>query len=275
MSEVSVRATVAERAARAGGEVARRAYRGELSVSTKGERTDLVTEADVNAQRQVVATIAEEFPDDAILGEEEGQVPAGMEDDPPEFVDEVPESGPCWVIDPIDGTTNFVRGVQPWATAVSAVVDGEPVAAANYLPVADEMYATRGDGAARDGDPIAVSDRTDPGVFVTTPLGKLEDIDHETYGVINSASAEVFGDLRRFGSMQAVLSYVATGGLDAAYVPVRPPVWDAMGGVHLIREAGGTVTDADGDRWTPESDSLVASNGEAHDVVCEVTGAGE
>jgi hypothetical protein len=100
-----------------------------------------------------------------------------MEDDPPEFVDEVPESGSCWVIDPIDGTTNYVRGVQPWATAVSAVVDGEPVAAANYLPVADEMYATRGDGAARDGDPIAVSDRTDPGVFVTTPLGKLEDID--------------------------------------------------------------------------------------------------
>ena len=131
---------MAERAARAGGAVARQAFRGDLRVETKADKNDPVTETDRDAQRQVIATIRGEFPGDAVLAEEDA-LPVGVggpagEDDTDLLVDELPENGDAWVVDPIDGTANFARGLGLWTTSVAAVVDREPVGSATYVPVA-------------------------------------------------------------------------------------------------------------------------------------------
>lgn len=269
MTDVHRRTAVAERAARAGGVVARQAYRGEFEVSTKSDKTDLVTEADEDAQQQVVATILEEFPGDAILGEEDAPALGTDDGDGPTFVDAVPSTGDAWVIDPIDGTANFARGIEPWTTSVAVVTGGETVAAATYLPVAGEIFTAGDDGANRDGDAIAVSDRTDPETFSVAMLGRLGREHGRLAGSMARLAVEEFAELRRLGSMQATLAFVASGGLDAAFMATGVDPWDSLAGVHLIRQAGGTVTDLDGEPWRHDSESLVVSNGEAHEAVRE------
>ena len=110
------RAAVAERAARAGGVVARETFRGEIAVETKTDETDVVTVADRDAQQQAVATVRQEFPEDPFLCEEEVAVIGGVD-----RRDSVPTTGPVWVVDPIDGTANYVRGLRYWATVVAAL----------------------------------------------------------------------------------------------------------------------------------------------------------
>jgi myo-inositol-1(or 4)-monophosphatase len=263
---------MAERAARAGGTVARQAFRGDLQVDTKADKTDPVTGADRDAQRQVVATIRAEFPDDAVVGEEDA-VPVGT-DASEQLVDRVPETGDAWVVDPIDGTANFARGLRLWTTSVAAVVDGEAVAAVSYLPAHGELYAAGGEGATRDGDALAVSDRADPETFVVGLTGRCHPEDTGTFGDTCGALLDRLGDLRRLGSMQATLAFVASGGLEAVVATEEQSPWDTLAGVHLVREAGGVVTDLEGDRWAVDSGGLVASNGRAHDAVLAAVRAG-
>ncbi|AEM57237.1 inositol-1(or 4)-monophosphatase / fructose-1,6-bisphosphatase [Haloarcula hispanica N601] len=267
MTDASHRAAVAERAARAGGVVAREQFRGDLSVESKANKNDLVTETDRDAQRQVVATIRAEFPDDRFLCEEDLSTRAGPEADrEPEAVDSVPDSGSLWVIDPIDGTANYVRGMRLWGTAVSAVVDGEPVASVTYLPSYGDLYAAGPESGTRDGTELSVSGRTDPETFAVAPVGWWDRDDRDEFGRLCSAVGDRFGDIRRLGSFQATLAHVADGALEGL-VCTRPMApWDTLAGVHMVRRAGGTVTDLDGEPWTHDSDSVVASNGEAHEA---------
>jgi len=268
------RVAVAERAARAGGAVARQAFRGDLTVETKTDKNDLVTESDRDAQRQVVSTLRGEFSNDAIVGEEEA-VPLGTPTDSVEILSEVPQTGDAWVVDPIDGTTNFSRGMRTWATAVSAVVDGRIVAGAVYLPTLEDMYAAGTETGTRNGNALAVSERTDPETFVVAPIGRFERGSGEDLGAISAAIVDRMADVRRIGSMQVTLAAVASGELDAAFSTYSPHPWDSLAGIHLVRQAGGTVTGLDGEPWTFDSDAVVASNGEAHETVCEVASAAE
>jgi len=268
MTDASHRAAVAERAARAGGVVAREQFRGTLSVESKANKNDLVTETDRDAQRQVVATIREAFPDDGFLCEEDLSIVAGPEADrDAEAVDSVPESGAAWVIDPIDGTANYVRGMRLWATSVCAVVDGDPVASATYLPSYGDLYAVGPESATRDGSALSVSDWTDPETFAVAPVGWWDREDRAEFGRLCGAVGDRFGDIRRLGSFQATLAHVADGALEGLVCtrPMNP--WDTLAGVHMVRRAGGTVTDLDGEPWSPDSDSVVASNGEAHEAL--------
>ncbi|MDS0283290.1 inositol monophosphatase family protein [Haloarcula onubensis] len=270
------RAALAERAARAGGSVARTTFREALAVETKASKNDVVTETDRDAQAQVVATVREEFPDDAFLCEEDLVSRSGPEtaETEPTAVDEVPETGAAWVVDPIDGTTNFVRGLRTWATSVAAMTDGETVGAATYLPSMGDLYASGPESATRDGTTLSVSERTDPETFVVTPVGWWELDDRAEFGRLCTAVGERFGDVRRVGSFQATLAFVADGGLDGAVCPTRTNPWDTIAGVHMVRQAGGTVTDLDGEPWRHDSAGLVASNGEAHDeLVAAATAA--
>ena len=268
MTDASHRAAVAERAARAGGVVAREQFRGDLSVESKANKNDLVTETDRDAQRQVVATILEEFPSDRFLCEEDLSTRAGPEADyEPEAVDSIPNSGSVWVIDPIDGTANYVRGMRLWGTAVSAVVDGEPVASVTYLPSYGDLYAVGPESATRDGTELSVSGRTDPETFAVAPVGWWDRDERDEFGRLCSAVGDRFGDIRRLGSFQATLAHVADGALEGL-VCTRPMApWDTLAGVHMVRQAGGTVTDLDGEPWTHDSDAVVASNGEAHEAL--------
>jgi myo-inositol-1(or 4)-monophosphatase len=268
MSDGIHRAALAERAARAGGVVARKQFRGSLQVEQKANKTDLVSDADRAAQRQVIATIRQEFPGEALVCEEES-LPPGVAD-AVELQERVPETGPAWVVDPIDGTNNYVRGIRFWATSVTAVSDGEPVATATYLPAEDDIYASGPESTTRNDDPIAVSDRTDPQSCTIGLIGHWPASRTDSTTALVRNSVATFGDTRRFGCMQGVLALVAAGSLDAAFMPTTPHPWDALGGVRLIRQAGGRVTDVHGDRFTNGAAGLVVSNGHVHETALDV-----
>lgn len=271
MSDATQRAALAERAARAGGVVARESFRQTFRVETKANKNDLVTDVDREAQRQVLATISREFPDDAYVCEE----PATGEDrDDLDRRESVPTSGAAWVVDPIDGTANYVRGMRFWGTSVAAVRDGEPVGVATYLPAEGDCYAAGPESVTLNDDSIAVSDRADPETFAVGLIGWWPLHARERYAETFRTAAGRFGDVRRLGCMQGVLALVAAGSLDAAFMPRRPHPWDAVAGVHLVRRAGGTATALDGEPWTPESTGLIVSNGEAHETVQEVARTG-
>lgn len=261
MDDLTRRAEVAERAARVGGNLALSRFRDDIAVEIKDGKTDVVTQADRDAQSKVIEVIREEFPSDAVVGEEK------------EELKEVPEEGPAWVIDPIDGTNNFVRNFPIWATSVASVIDGEPVAATNVMPAIDDCYVADAEETRLNGDSVSVSDRTDPETCTVSPT-LWWDFDHrEEYASAVRAIVERFGDMRRFGCAQATLSTVADGGLDGTLSDIRPNPWDSVAGVHLVRNAGGTVTDIEGERWRHSSQGLVVSNGHIHESVLEAVRA--
>lgn len=246
------RLRVATEAAKAGGERALSDFRGEFDVETKSSPTDLVTQIDRAAQERVCAVIEEAFSDDPIVGEEGDQRKA------------VPESGRAWIVDPIDGTANYVRGQRLWATAVAAVEDGEAVAAVVYAPALGDCYVAGDDDAERDGTAISVSPQGRAAAASVCPTLTWPDEVHHGELQIGERLSDRFGNWRRFGSAQLELAFVADGGLDAAIAGVRGEPWDTVAGTHLVRAAGGTVTDADGEPWRHDADSLVASNGQLH-----------
>lgn len=271
MSDAAHRAALAERAARAGGVVAQGSFREAVAVETKTGENDLVTSADRDAQLQVIATISQEFPRATLVCEEDVE-PVGLNADA-ELVEEVP-AGDAWVVDPIDGTGNYVRGIRFWGTSVAAVTDGEPVAVATYLPALGDLYAAGPESVTLNDTPMSVSDRDDLGTFVVGMNGWWPVRGGREFVPLFEAAITHFGDVRRLGSMQGVLALVAAGSLDAAVVPTTPHPWDSLAGVHLVRRAGGTVTDVHGERWVTGSEGLVVSNGRAHDRVLAVVREG-
>jgi len=266
MSEATLRAAVAERAARAGGVVARESFRGDVEVATKSDKNDLVTGADLEAQRQIIATISQEFPGAKLVCEEDVG-PLGGDGQRVELLESVPDAGDVWVVDPVDGTSNFARGIRFWTTSVAAVSGGEPVGVATYAPSEEDIYTAGPESVSRNDSSMRVSDRTDPETFAVALIGRWPNRKAEEYASLFRAAAARFGDLRRVGTMQGALALVAAGSLDAAFVPATPHPWDAMAGAHLIRRAGGTVTDVYGDRWRNGDEGLVVSNGNVHDEV--------
>jgi myo-inositol-1(or 4)-monophosphatase len=249
--------TVVRNAAQAGGRAANDRFRQSLHVETKAHKNDLVSVADRRAQERVVEHLRTSS-SAPIVGEEDDERRS------------VPEHGPAWIVDPIDGTANYLRGIRLWTTAVAAVRDGEPVAAATVFPAADDEYVADGEVSRLNGSVVTVSDRADVETFCVAVLGWGQLGDRAEYAALSRAVIEGCGDMRRFGSMQAALAFVASGGLDAVIATRRPNPWDSVAGVHLIRQAGGTVTDLDGDRWRYDSTGLVASNGVAHEAVLDV-----
>ncbi len=245
----------AQRAARQGGEAALDFFRSDLSIETKDGKTDIVTRADRETQTTVVDSIRETFPDDPVVGEENGAPST------------VPGSGPAWIVDPIDGTNNYVRGLRVWATSVAAVVDGEPVAAINACPALGDTYAAGPDGVVRAGNSLSVSDRTDPETFAVAPTIWWDFDRREEYAGAARGIVTRFGDLVRVRSAQVTLAQIAAGGVDAAITNVDTNPWDTVAGAYMVEQAGGTVTGLDGERWTHASEGLVASNGECHEEV--------
>jgi myo-inositol-1(or 4)-monophosphatase len=242
----------------------------DAAVRTKDTKVDLVTDADTAAQEAVVEVIRDAFPDDAIVGEEGDELKT------------VPRTGAAWVVDPIDGTTNFVYGLKPWATCVAGVVDGEPVAAAIHLPElgqrfeADDERVTLADETrgreAGTASAIGVSDRADLETFVVSPTLRYTSTasDRARFAALTDALVSTAGDTRRIGCAQASLAYVASGALDAVVGPFPPAPWDTVAGAHMVELAGGTVTDLQGAPWRPGSDGIVASNGRAHDELVDL-----
>lgn len=256
MVDAERRVTVAQRAAREGAEVAMESFRTDLAVETKAHETDPVTQADRDTQERVASVLTDAYPDDVIVGEENGAKKS------------VPDSGVAWVIDPIDGTNNYVRGGRTWATSVACVVDGACVAATNVFPALGDVYVAGPDGVTRNGETIRVSTETEPNAGIVSPT--LWGSPHETFTTAVGRAVETFGDLRRPGCAQGTLSRVASGGLDVAVSTVDPHPWDTIAGAFMVEQAGGTVTDADGNPWQHDATGLVATNGELHQAALDV-----
>lgn len=259
---METRTECAVRAAEAGAETAAGSFRTDLSVETKAGKTDVVTETDRATQRRVIEVIEAEFGGEPIVGEE---------DDTPAAV---PEEGPGWIVDPIDGTANFVRGIQFFATSVAAVSGGEPVGVATYLPAQEDIYAASHGTVTLNDAPVTVSSRTDPETFAVALVGWWPAREGDSHVSMYRAAAERFGDVRRVGCIQGVLALVASGSLDGAFMPTSGHPWDTLAGVHLIRRAGGTVTDVFGERWHADSRGLVVSNGACHEDLLAAVQAG-
>ena len=249
--DARARADVALAAARAGAAVAESHFRTGIDVETKDGKTDVVTQADRDAQDAVVDAIRERFETDAVVGEEHDELKR------------VPETGPAWVIDPIDGTNNYVSGMRVW------VVDGEPVAAASIAPALGDTYVVGPDGPRRNDDEISVAAEDDPERLAVTPTIWWAFDRRAEYAAACRAAVERFADVRRFGCAQLALANVAEGAIGGTFTNVRANPWDSVAGVKLVRDAGGRVTDLDGERWRHDSRGLVASNGMVHETVLE------
>jgi myo-inositol-1(or 4)-monophosphatase len=253
------RAATARAAAAAGADVAETQYQSGLSVETKAGKMNYVTAADREAQRAVIETIGDEYPDATIVGEEDDELKT------------MPADGDAWVVDPIDGTTNYVHEIPLWTTTVAAVQDGETTAAVTVAPALDGVYRTAEAGVVWNGEPVTVSEKTDVETFTVSPILRYGSDRDDAFGTLLAELIRAFGDLRRFGSAQLTLAKVAAGSLDAAAsAQPRQNPWDTIAGVHLVERAGGVVTDVAGYPWEPGCEGLVASNGRAHERVLEV-----
>lgn len=248
---------VARESARTGGEIALELFRTDLTVETKTSKTDVVTRADSEAQAAIVEVIHRQFPDAVVVGEENDQART------------VPADGMVWVVDPIDGTNNYVTENRRWATSVACLVDGKPVAAVNAHPALGDTYAATPDGVWRNDEPVTVSDRTDPETFAVVPIIWWPMDRRDEYAAVTSAIVQRFGDLRRVGSAQAALSLLASGSIDGVFTTVDAAPWDTVAGAAMVEWAGGTVTDLRGEKWRHDSRGLVASNGNAHEILLD------
>jgi len=229
----------------------------DVRVDKKGA-IDLVTEVDVEIERAFRARIGERFPDHAILGEEFG----GLASAP---------TGPCWVFDPIDGTTNFAHGLPIFCSSVALEIDGVGEVAAVYDPTRRELFsAERGGGAFLNGRPLRVSEAADlmDAMLVTGfPYDVHERVD-EIVGLFGAFVGRARA-VRRLGSAAIDLCYVAAGRLDGFWESDLKP-WDIAGGALIVSEAGGRVTGLNGEAFASRGGSVLASNGRLHDVMLEV-----
>ncbi len=230
---------LAESAARVGGAVAREAFGRTQVVSLKGDRSE-VTEIDIAAQRAIVAHLRAQRPDDAFVGEESAEADSGPSAAPP-------DSEIWWIIDPIDGTRNYIRGVPSFSCSVAAMRGGVPVAGAVYEPIADLMYtAALGGGARINGRPAAVHgcDADPPAAPPDKLLVAVPSARREATRRLVSLVVERHV-VRNYGSVALHLAMVAAGQLDAAAAG-NPKLWDIAAGLLLVTEAGGVVTAPDG-----------------------------
>lgn len=220
---------LAEHTAREAGALARRHRESAVGVvATKSSATDVVTAADTAVEGLVRSRIVAARPDDAILGEE-GSHRAGT-------------SGLTWVVDPIDGTVNYLHGIARYATSI-AVEDAEgPVVAAVHAPATGETFtARRGHGSWLDGRPIRPTEATELATaLVGTGFGYRADR-RARQGEVVAAVLPRIADIRRAGAASLDLCDVACGRLDAYFEQGLQP-WDLAAGRLVVTEAGGLVS---------------------------------
>jgi myo-inositol-1(or 4)-monophosphatase len=243
--------------AREAGALARKRFRArprELSIIFKGDQ-DYLSAVDAEVEQLIRGRLARQFPADSFFGEEGGGSFAGN----------------VWVVDPIDGTANFVRGIPQFCISIAFVHDGRPSVGVIYDPMMDELFAAeRGSGGALDGEAMRVSGVADIRQS-SVEAGWSTRLPLERYvAVVGDLMAEGAG-VRRGGSGALALAYVAAGRLDG-YCELHMNSWDALAGLLLVEEAGGWTNDFLSDSGLTEGSPILACTPELKDVLVRVTG---
>jgi myo-inositol-1(or 4)-monophosphatase len=253
----SLERRVAVDAARAAGRLLREELAGVRRIAYKGTPTNLVTEMDQRAEGEILGRLRAAFPDDAILSEETGAA-AGR-------------SGRRWIVDPLDGTTNYTHGLPIFAVSIALEAEGRVVLGVVYDPSRDELFVgERGGGATLNDAPIRVS--------ATKALGESLLVTGFPYNIRDTPDTNLpeyaafsvrARAVRRLGSAVIDLAYVACGRFDGFW-ELRLGAWDVAAGSVLVEEAGGTVTGIDGRPLDLDAPTLVATNGLVQRAVLDV-----
>jgi myo-inositol-1(or 4)-monophosphatase len=247
---------VAVRACRAAGRIQMSAFGSAPSVEHKGE-IDIVTTVDRRSEASILGILSRAYPRHGVLAEES---------DP-----RVGDAEHLWVVDPLDGTTNYSRGFPYFCVSVALARDERVLAAAVYQPILDELFtAIRGRGAFLNGRPLRVSSQTRlDQAFLAT--GFPYDIRRSRRNNIDNFARFATRCLavRRAGAAALDLAYVAAGRFDGFWeLKLRP--WDIAAASLIVEEAGGRITGLDGHRWRLPVRDVVASNGRVHGEMLEV-----
>jgi myo-inositol-1(or 4)-monophosphatase len=214
-----------------------------VDVETKSSPTDMVTEMDRASEALIRGRISAARPGDAFLGEEGGEQSGS--------------SSVRWIVDPLDGTTNYLYGFPAWSVSIAAEIGGRVVGGAVYDPLLDELFcATLGAGATRNGQPLEVSASADLATALVGTGFAYEAARRAEQGRWVGHVLPRVRDIRRAGSAALDLCWVAAGRLDA-YYEQGTRVWDWSAGALVVTEAGGVVCGFDG--GAPSSDGIIAA----------------
>ncbi|HEX7905887.1 MAG TPA: inositol monophosphatase family protein [Chitinophagaceae bacterium] len=248
-------------AARAGAAEIQRFFNGNFAISNKEGVNNLVTEADHAAEKAILSVIKNKFPEHYILSEEAGEI--------------IQDSNYKWIIDPIDGTVNFAHGIPLNCVSIAVEHHGQVVLGVVYNPHLNELFfAEKGKGATLNDKPIHVSTQTKtinaclvtgfPYTYINSPNGPLEIFERFIRKGV---------PVRRLGSAAIDLCWVAAGRFDGFYEH-KLEAWDSAAGYLMVEEAGGKVTDFNGDTFSVYQHRLLATNGKIHDEVLKVINGG-
>ena len=258
LSELERILDVARESAREAGWMLASGQQSGFEVSHKG-RIDLVTDMDLRAERMLVKRIQHHFPEHGILAEEEGR--QGGDGDV------------LWIIDPLDGTTNYAHGYRFFAVSIAVQVEGVTQVGVVHDPVVDECFsAIRGAGASLNGRRIGVSE-TSRLIDSMLATGFSYDRDRIAENLRLFCRATLSAQAVRRGSAALDLSYVACGRFDGFWEQDLCP-WDVAAGLLLVEEAGGRVSNYAGDECSVESPDFLVTNGQIHEALRELLAAG-
>lgn len=246
---------VAVSVAKEGGEILK-GYFGKLGKVVVKSDKSFQTQADTRSEEKIISIIKDNFPDHTIKGEE-----SGISNEGSKYV---------WVVDPLDGTTNFVTGI-PFFSVSIALAEVEKVrVGVVYDPVHDELYSAEAGKEVRlNNSPIKVSGTSDLSASM---------IGHTRPSAMKKSFAGLFSKVevqtrtpKILGSTALQLCYVASGKLDASFT-FSPRPWDFAAGALIVEEAGGKVTDYEGKPWSLDSKNILASNGRIHQGLLDILG---
>ncbi len=251
-------AETARLAAQTAGDVLMTHFQQGVSVRHKGA-VDLVSDADLEAERVIASVIRDAFPDHSILGEERESGDVSAEH--------------LWVIDPLDGTTNFTHDIPHFAVSIAFFENGRAQDAVVFNPARSDWFtASRGQGAFHNGHPMRVSD-ADSMNDVLVGVGFYYDrgaMMQATLRAVEQCFRQGIHGLRRMGTASLDLALVAAGCLGAFFEYELSP-WDFAAGALLVEEAGGRISTCQGHPLPLQKTSVLASNGRLHDAMLAVT----
>jgi myo-inositol-1(or 4)-monophosphatase len=243
------------RAAREAGRILKENFGKQYWVKDKPLQETL-TELDVKAEEAIISIIREAFPGHAILAEE-----SGHRESPGDYL---------WVIDPLDGTTNYSINNPMFCTSISLAFRGEVVLAVTSAPMSGELFhAIKGGGAFLNGKPIRVSKEGRLSNLLLAYCNGKSQEDKVEIGRIFSRIKPVARDFDRYKAGALELAFVAAGRL-GSYMANSQMSWDSAAGFLLVSEAGGRVTDFSGKPWSIRSRDILASNGLIHEQLLEI-----